>query len=108
MSDSEDDKEGESSSDVPAKKKPKTGTTASSIKTKTTSKADSPFSLDEDESDDYSDGGIDWDEAVKSDIEEIKPKKKEVKTDAKGKGKAAPAKRPVIVGFMRRENISGC
>lgn len=98
MSDSDDDdREAGLSSDAPAKKKVKTGTIRGSAKTLIASKEDSPFSLDEEESDEYSDGGVDWDEAIKSDIEELKPKKKEGKSEGKGKAKAVPPKRPTIV-----------
>jgi hypothetical protein len=85
---------------VPPKKKAKAGTAPSTSKSKT-GKTDSPFSLDED-SEDYSDGGIDWDEAVKSDdLELAKPKKKEVKPASKPKAKAAVApKRPAMVGAL--------
>lgn len=74
-------------------------------------KADSPFSLDE-ESDDYSDGAIDWDEAVKSDIDDMKPLKKKAEPKAKpekkaAKGKATPApKRPTMVSLSRYSLIA--
>lgn len=89
LSDGEDEEsDAGGSSDVPPKKKAK----ALSQTKKKITKADSPFSLDE-ESDDYSDGGIDWDEAVKSDIEDVKPvKKKKPEPKAKPEKKAAKEK----------------
>lgn len=61
--------------------------------TKSSSKADSPFSLDgQSESDEYSDGGIDWDEAINSDLESAKPKKKQqTKAEPPAKPKAKPS-----------------
>lgn len=95
LSDDEDDgSDAGASSDVPPKKKVK----ASKASKSKASKADSPFSLDEEESDEYSDGGIDWEEAAsKSDMEQVKPKKKEVKSESKGGGKGGAPKRPAVV-----------